>query len=185
MAVAPHHVRVRLLLLGRAGTGNVLPTTFCVLFVSLYFFFPFCPSHLCSCFPVPQYPFSPSGDNNDPPNRAYQVNPNQTNYFAESISRGCTPDNAYPYSYVTSPCGCRVVAQHALPHMSCRGSYTPHYAQHIDPETGKQTKMVVVPAAQVKADGVACLRPPLCFLFSPGCDVVCRCSLPSAHPFRP
>ena len=28
--------------------------------------------------------------------------------------------------------------------------YTPHYAQHIDPETGKQSKMIVVPAAQVR-----------------------------------
>ena len=80
------------------------------------------------------YPFSPSGDNNDPPNKAYQTNPAQSDYFSESISRGCTPDNAYPFSY------------------------TPHYAQHVDPETGKQTKMVVVPAAQAMSwkDGYAC-----------------------------
>lgn len=40
------------------------------------------------------YSFSPSGDNNDPPNRADQINPPQSHWFKMSVSRGCTPNNA-------------------------------------------------------------------------------------------
>ena len=47
------------------------------------------------------------------------------NYFKELISRGCTPNNAYPFSY------------------------RPHYAQYVDPETGTVSKIIVVPAAMV------------------------------------
>ena len=88
------------------------------------------------------YPYSPHGDNNSPPNPAdqvklcaivildwcvngSQVNPAQSVYFKESISRGCTPNNAYPFSY------------------------RPHYAQYVDPETGNVSKIIVVPAAMV------------------------------------
>ncbi len=56
-----------------------------------------------------------------------QVNPQQSAYFKESISRGCTPNNAYPFSY------------------------RPHYAQHVDPSTGNVTKIIVIPAAMVNA----------------------------------
>ncbi len=54
-----------------------------------------------------------------------QVNPQQTSYFKKSISRGCTPDNAYPYSF------------------------RPHYAQYVDPSTGNISKIIVVPSAMV------------------------------------
>lgn len=54
-----------------------------------------------------------------------QVNPSQSSYFSESISRGCTPNNAAPFSY------------------------RPHYAQYVDPVTGYVNKIIVVPAAMV------------------------------------
>ena len=60
-----------------------------------------------------------------------QVNPEQTSYYKETISRGCTPNNAYPFSY------------------------TPHYAQYVDPETGNTTKMIVIPSAMVTAEVIA------------------------------
>jgi hypothetical protein len=80
------------------------------------------------------YPYSPHGDNNSPPNMADQVNPEQSSYFKESISRGCTPNNAYPFSY------------------------RPHYAQYVDPDTGNVSKIIVVPSAMAMSwqDGYAC-----------------------------
>lgn len=54
-----------------------------------------------------------------------QVNPQQSSYFSESISRGVTPNNAYPFSY------------------------RPHYAQYVDPDTGNISKIIVVPSAMV------------------------------------
>jgi len=39
------------------------------------------------------------------------------------ISRGCAPNNAVPYAF------------------------TPHYAKHVDPETGEEYKIIVVPSA--------------------------------------
>lgn len=69
------------------------------------------------------YTFSPSGDNNDPPNGADQVNPSQENWFSQSISRGCTPNNAVPFAY------------------------RPHKAQYVDPESGKVYSITVVPSA--------------------------------------
>jgi hypothetical protein len=80
------------------------------------------------------YPYSPHGDNNSPSNPADQVNPAQSAYFKESISRGCTPNNAYPFSY------------------------RPHYAQYVDPETGNVSKIIVVPAAMAMSwvDGYEC-----------------------------
>jgi hypothetical protein len=69
------------------------------------------------------YPYSIHGDNNTPPNKSDQVNPSQDNWFEMSISRGCTPNNAYPYSF------------------------RPHYAKYVDPETGNEDKIIVVPAA--------------------------------------
>ena len=62
-----------------------------------------------------------------------QVNPEQSKYFNESISRGCTPNNAYPFSY------------------------RPHYAQHVDPDTGNVTKIIVVPAAMVSVWMCVCV----------------------------
>jgi len=71
------------------------------------------------------------GDNIDPPNPADVQNPAQQNYFRQSISRGCTPDNAYPFSY------------------------TPHYAQYVNPVTANISNIVVVPAAMAMSwDGM-------------------------------
>eukprot|EP00756_Hemistasia_phaeocysticola_P032911 Hpha_TRINITY_DN16436_c0_g16::TRINITY_DN16436_c0_g16_i1::g.164152::m.164152 len=81
------------------------------------------------------YPFSPSGDNCDPPNKADQVNPKQSSYYSQQISRGCRPNNAAPFAF------------------------QPHKAQHVDPETGKAAKMTVVPAAMAVSwlDGYECI----------------------------
>jgi len=80
------------------------------------------------------YTFSPAGDNNDPPNAADQINPEQDHWFSQSISRGCTPNNAVPFSF------------------------TPHKAKHTDPESGKEYTITVVPAAMAMSwdDGYAC-----------------------------
>ena len=69
-----------------------------------------------------------------PPNPSDQINPSQSNYFQQSISRGCTPNNAYPFSY------------------------RPHYAKYVDPVNGTEFRIVVVPAAQAMSwdDGYAC-----------------------------
>lgn len=82
----------------------------------------------------PNYPYSIHGDNNTPPNPADQINPNQTNYYQMSISRGCVTQEAYPFSY------------------------TPHYAQHVDPSTGEVYKIIVIPSPQGMSwmDGYEC-----------------------------
>ncbi len=64
------------------------------------------------------------GENCDPPNQADQINPSQSNWFSLTISRGCTPTDAYPYSF------------------------QPHYAQYVDPETQAVSQIIVVPVAQ-------------------------------------
>lgn len=83
---------------------------------------------------VKNYPYSPRGDNNTPPNQADQVNPSQDKWFTMSVSRGCTPTNAYPYSYM------------------------PHYAKYVDPDTEQEYKIIVVPSDQAMSwqDGYAC-----------------------------
>lgn len=83
---------------------------------------------------VSNYQFSQYGDNNTPPNPADQVNPAQQNWYKMTISRGCTTNNAYPYSY------------------------RPHYAQYIDPNTGVASKIIVVPSAMGMSwlDGYEC-----------------------------
>jgi hypothetical protein len=50
------------------------------------------------------------------------------------ISRGCAPNNAVPYAF------------------------TPHYAKHVDPETGEEYKIIVVPSAMAMSwqDGYEC-----------------------------
>ena len=67
--------------------------------------------------------FGSHGEMCDPPNPADQINSNQSNWFNKQISRGCGPTNAYPFSY------------------------QPHYAQHIDPETGQIFRIKVIPVA--------------------------------------
>jgi len=69
------------------------------------------------------YPYQANLDNCDPPNRADQVNPAQTNWTSHTISRGVTLKVPYPYGF------------------------TPHRAQHVDPATGQASSLVVVPAA--------------------------------------
>ncbi|MBU1935906.1 hypothetical protein KKG05_00775, partial [bacterium] len=64
------------------------------------------------------------GENCDPPNQADQINASQSNWFSLTISRGCTPTDAYPYSF------------------------QPHYAQYVDPETQAVSQIIVVPVAQ-------------------------------------
>ena len=67
--------------------------------------------------------FGSNGEMCDPPNPADQINTDQSNWFNKQISRGCGPTNAYPFSY------------------------QPHYAQHIDPESGQIYKIKVIPVA--------------------------------------
>ncbi|HPF71603.1 MAG TPA: hypothetical protein PLQ13_13085, partial [Candidatus Krumholzibacteria bacterium] len=69
------------------------------------------------------YPYQANLDNCDPPNRADQVNPAQANWTSHTISRGVTLKVPYPYGF------------------------TPHRAQHVDPDDGAVSSLVVVPAA--------------------------------------
>jgi hypothetical protein len=78
-------------------------------------------SRACANFPLM---LGSGGVNCDPPNLADQINPAQGNWFRRSISRGCSPASAYPYAY------------------------TPHRAKYIDPETGAESTIIVVPADQ-------------------------------------
>ncbi len=87
-------------------------------------------SRACADFPVV---FGSGGINCDPPNRADQRNPAQGTYLRTSISRGCAPANATPFAY------------------------TPHYARQLDPATGQEYRVIVVPADQALSwkDGYA------------------------------
>jgi hypothetical protein len=63
----------------------------------------------------------------DLPNRADQLNPAQGvgNYQRVSIDRGCSPAQVMPFGFQL------------------------HYARHVDPETGAESKLIVVPSDQV------------------------------------
>lgn len=78
-------------------------------------------SRACQDFPVV---YGTGGINCDPPNAADQVNPPQGSYYRVTISRGCSPAEAYPFAF------------------------TPHRAQYVNPETGLISSIVVVPCAQ-------------------------------------
>ncbi|MGE0481781.1 MAG: hypothetical protein AB7Q17_15045, partial [Phycisphaerae bacterium] len=78
-------------------------------------------SRACANYPVL---LGSGGVNCDPPNRADQLNPAQSDWIRTSISRGCAPVNAAPYAY------------------------TPRYARHVDPATGVAYQLIVVPADQ-------------------------------------
>ncbi len=69
------------------------------------------------------YPFQANQDNCDPPNRADQVNPAQPEYYGIYIPRGVTVKVPPPYGF------------------------RPHNARYVDPATGEESKIVVVPAA--------------------------------------
>jgi hypothetical protein len=78
-------------------------------------------SRACENFPMV---YGSGGENCDPPNPADQINPSQSSWFSQTIDRGCTPTNAYPFSY------------------------RPHKAKYINPDTGTEYKITVVPVAQ-------------------------------------
>ncbi|MGI8906852.1 MAG: hypothetical protein ACR2IE_10220 [Candidatus Sumerlaeaceae bacterium] len=78
-------------------------------------------SRACADFPLQ---FGSGGENCQPPNLADVQNTTQTNYYRQTISRGCAPANASPLAY------------------------TPQQAQWVNPNTGVVEKLVVVPAAQ-------------------------------------
>lgn len=79
-------------------------------------------SRACANFPVV---YGTGGINCDPPNRADQLNPAQSDWFREQIDRGCSPAEAYPYAF------------------------TPQRSRCIDPATGTAYEMIVVPCSQI------------------------------------
>ncbi|MBN1766317.1 MAG: hypothetical protein JW860_13740 [Sedimentisphaerales bacterium] len=78
-------------------------------------------SRACENFPLT---LGTGGEMCDPPNLADILNPPQSNWFSKTIDRGCTPTNAYPFAY------------------------QPHKAKYVNPETGQEYKITVVPVAQ-------------------------------------
>src|SRR5207253_1466551 len=83
-------------------------------------------SHLaraCSDFPVV---IGSGGENCDLPNPADQLNPAQGagNYQRLSIDRGCAPTQVMPFGFQL------------------------HYARYVDPETGAESKLILVPSDQ-------------------------------------
>jgi hypothetical protein len=78
-------------------------------------------SRACENFPLT---LGTGGEMCDPPNPADIQNPQQSNWFSKTIQRGCTPNNAYPFAY------------------------QPHKAKYVNPETGTEYKITVVPVAQ-------------------------------------
>lgn len=75
-----------------------------------------------SNFPVQ---FGSGGVNCDPPNKADQVNGAAPAFTRSSISRGCGPAEAVP------------------------GSYRPHRAKWVNPTTGAESSITVVPCSQI------------------------------------
>ena len=78
-------------------------------------------SRACAGFPVV---YGSGGINCDPPNKADQLNASQANYRRITISRGCAPAEAVPFAY------------------------TPHRAKYVDPNTGVESFVTVVPCSQ-------------------------------------
>ncbi|MBU1984801.1 hypothetical protein KJ815_10375, partial [bacterium] len=77
-------------------------------------------SRACSNFPLV---LGTGGENCDPPNRADQINPSSDHWFSMTISRGCTPTDAVPFSFQL------------------------HWAEQVDPQTGTPARVIVVPVA--------------------------------------
>ncbi len=69
------------------------------------------------------YPYAAHQDNCDPPNRADQINSDQSAFTNHFISRGVSLKIPYPFGF------------------------TPHRARYVDPATGEVSSLVVVPAA--------------------------------------
>ncbi len=80
-------------------------------------------SRACADFP---FVAGSGGENCDIPNKADQLNPPQGsgNYNRISIDRGISPAAAMPFAY------------------------QPHLARYVDPETGAESKLIVVPSDQ-------------------------------------
>jgi hypothetical protein len=78
----------------------------------------------CADFPLV---LGGGGENCDIPNRADQLNPAQGagNYQRITIDRGCSPIQVMPFGFQL------------------------HYARQVDPETGAESKMIIVPSDQV------------------------------------
>ncbi|CAN5309918.1 hypothetical protein BH09SUM1_BH09SUM1_14540 [soil metagenome] len=89
-------------------------------------------SRACPDFPVV---YGSGGINCDPPNKADQINPNGVEFIRTSTDRGCSATNANPLSY------------------------QPAYAKWVNPDTGVEDKIVVVPADQGFSwrDGYGCI----------------------------
>ncbi|MFO1475948.1 MAG: carbohydrate-binding protein [Verrucomicrobiota bacterium] len=77
----------------------------------------------CSDFPLVT---GSGGENCDIPNLADQINPPQgpSNYKRISIERGCSPSAAMPFAFQS------------------------HYARYVDPQSGAESKIMIVPADQ-------------------------------------
>ena len=77
----------------------------------------------CADFPVV---LGSGGENCDLPNLADQLNPAQgaSNYKRLSIERGCSPSAAMPFAFQV------------------------HYARYVDPDTGTNSRIIVVPSDQ-------------------------------------
>jgi hypothetical protein len=78
-------------------------------------------SRACPDFPVQ---LGSGGVNCDPPNKADQVNASGTDWFRLTISRGCGPAEAMPMGF------------------------TPHKAKWVNPDTGAESVITVVPCSQ-------------------------------------
>src|SRR5581483_7814193 len=75
----------------------------------------------CSDFPLV---IGSEGENCDLPNKADQINPAANNYKRIQIDRGCSPTAALPFAFQV------------------------HYARYVDPSTGTESKLIVVPSDQ-------------------------------------
>jgi hypothetical protein len=77
----------------------------------------------CADFPLVM---GSGGENCDPPNPADQLNPavGSGNYKRLSIERGCSPTAALPFAF------------------------QPHYARYVNPATGAETRLLIIPADQ-------------------------------------
>jgi glycosyl hydrolase family 57 len=78
-------------------------------------------SRACADFPLV---LGSGGENCDIPNKADQLNPAQVNYQRLSIDRGMSPAAALPFAFQV------------------------HYARYVDPATGAESKLIVVPSDQ-------------------------------------
>ncbi|MCX8090964.1 MAG: carbohydrate-binding protein [Verrucomicrobiae bacterium] len=77
----------------------------------------------CADFPVVT---GSAGEMCDLPNRADQLNPAQgtNNYRRVTIERGCSPTQVMPFGF------------------------QPHWARYVDPETGTESRLIIVPSDQ-------------------------------------